>query len=177
MSSNNNGWVFNADKPDVIVKEADNGQFTLTIATDNGGVNVNLSLTALQSLVRQCEPYLSDGTPTVKFETSADLFREPALVLKHLDDRSIQCLLRETQSQTLVDFLWYMKDDELIKQILDNCSKRAAALMMDDLECDWQDKDPDNIPQAYARRGRDAVTEVMDVYYKLVKSGDILDLF
>lgn len=98
---------------------------------------IELSQTALQSLVLQALAYMPQLELGIVVKSEADAFRKLARSLKGFDNRSIQLLLREVQSDTLVAFLWYMKDGDLVRLVCDNMSKRAGEMLLDDLENAW----------------------------------------
>ncbi|TPW17746.1 MAG: flagellar motor switch protein FliG [Halothiobacillaceae bacterium] len=80
-----------------------------------------------------------------------------------LDDRSIQTLLREVSSDSL---LLAMKgcDDELKEKFLKNMSKRAAEMLRDDMEA----KGPVRLSEVEA-----AQKEILAIARRLSESGDI----
>jgi flagellar motor switch protein FliG len=84
--------------------------------------------------------------------------------LKELDDKGIQALLREISSESLI--LALKGSDDVMKQkILDNMSKRAAELMVDDLEA----KGPVKVSDVEA-----AQKEIISIARRLADSGEII---
>jgi len=102
--------------------------------------------------------------------------RLTARMIAELDDHSIQLLLRETLLDTLLDFLWYLRDAALIKRVLGNMSERAGEMLMQELESQWAGKNPDTSPAAFASRGRTAVQAVMRDLRKLIEEGLVPDV-
>ena len=49
-------------------------------------------------------------------------------------------------------------------------------MLEEDIHYACEGKDPDNVIEADAMKGRDAVNNVMEVYQNLVKSGDVVNL-
>lgn len=145
---------------------------------DIGGDSFTAVMTPaeLQALGLQCIAHMPSLMPQVSVASVEEAIRYPARRIKELDDRSIQILLRECQSDVLVDFFWYMKDADLIKLVLRNMSQRAAEMLMDDLDRTWRGKNPDSALEAYARRGREAVTETMTIVRRLIDEGQIPDV-
>jgi flagellar motor switch protein FliG len=140
---------------------------------DKAMASLELTPAALQSLVMQCLALMPSIEPRYAIPDLAEAHRRPARILLEFDDRSIQLLLREIQSDTLIEFLWYMKDGELIKRILDNMSKRAAEMLMDDLNEAWFGKNPEKVLDVFARRGQAAIAEIMSVCEKLIAERQI----
>lgn len=139
----------------------------------NDLAQIELTPTALQSLVLQALANMPDLEPRYTVPDLAEAYRRPARILLEFDDRSIQLLLRETQSDTLLNFLWYMADGALIKRILDNMSGRAAEMLMDDLNETWFGKNPDTVLDVFARRGQAAIAEIMSLCEKLIAEGQM----
>lgn len=140
---------------------------------DKAMASLELTPAALQSLVMQCLALMPSIEPRYAIPDLAEAHRRPARILLEFDDRSIQLLLREIQSDTLIEFLWYMKDGELIKRILDNMSKRAAEMLMDDLNEAWFGKNPEKVLDVFARRGQAAIAEIMSTCEKLIAERQI----
>lgn len=157
----------------------DSRDFQVRFETEDGSdaVIVILTATALQTLGLQCAAHMPALFPTFTVASVEEAYRIPARAIRELGDRSIQLLLRECQSDTLIDFLWYMKDGDLIKLILRNMSQRAAEMMMEDVDARWHGKNPDTALEANARRGRDAVQEIMGILRRLIYEGQIENVF
>lgn len=135
--------------------------------------SLELTPVALQSLVMQCLALMPSIEPRYAIPDLAEAHRRPARILLEFDDRSIQLLLREVQSDTLLNFIWYMKDTALIKRILDKMSGRAAEMLMDDLNETWFGKNPDKVLNVFARRGQAAIADIMSTCEKLIAEGQI----
>lgn len=153
------------------------GNFQVRFETGSDTAIVTLTSAALQTLGLQCAALMPALFPAFTVASVEDAYRIPARAMKELDDRSIQLLLRECQSDTLIDFLWYMKDGDLIKLILRNMSERAAEMMMDDITSRWHGKNPDTALIVQAKRGREAILEVMEILRRLITEGQIQDVF
>ena len=154
----------------------DSRNVQLRIDVGNDSFVALLTPSALQTLGLQCVALMPQLGPQYTVAGVEDAYRLPARLLKELDDRSIQLLLRECQSDSLIDFLWYMKDADLIKLMLRNMSERAAEMMMDDLDRGWRGKNPDRALVVHARRGRDAVQVVMSIVRRLIAEGQLPDV-
>lgn len=180
LEKNDEGLCLTLHSPTVdLAKESasDGERFRLSLAVGPDRVVALLSPAALQVLGLQCVAHLPSLAPQFAVPDAEEAHRLPARWLKELDDRSIQILLRECQSDTLIDFLWYMKDADLLKLMLRNLSQRAAEMLMDDLDTTWRGKNPDRALAPYAKRGRDAVQEIMTIVRRLADEGQLPDLF
>jgi flagellar motor switch protein FliG len=137
-------------------------------------VDVMLDATALEQLGRACLPHLRPISPVRTTAEAEAPFREPAYFLKDLDNRAIQLLLREMQSESLIVFLWYMKDPDLIRKMLGNFSERAASMLMDDLFARGGGNDPNSALLIEAEVGRTVVREVLELVTRLAEEGNAL---
>lgn len=142
----------------------------------NDEIVATLTPTALQALALQCLALMPPIEPKYTVASIEDAYRQTAKSVKLHSDRSIQLLLREVQSDTLIDFLWYMKDRALIMKVVDNMSKRAAELLVQDLDEAWHGKNPDCAMESDARRGREAVLTIMKILQRLTDESNIPDI-
>ena len=140
-------------------------------------VQLRLDAATLEELGRACLPHLRPLVPERTTPEAEAPFREPAYFLKELEDSLIRMILREMPSDTLIFFLWYMKDEELIRKVMNNCSERAARMLMEDLFARHGDSgDPDHALKYLAECGRETVREVMALVMCLAEeSRAILD--
>ncbi|QEP43201.1 flagellar motor switch protein FliG [Ectothiorhodospiraceae bacterium BW-2] len=83
--------------------------------------------------------------------------------LKEVDDRGIQTMMREINSETLVMAL-KGADDELREKIMKNMSKRASEMLRDDLEA----KGPVKISEV-----EEAQKEILAVARRMAEAGEI----
>ena len=155
---------------------AEGEAFRLTF--DVGGDSATLILTpaALAALGLQCLALMPSLAPEHPVDSTAEAFRQPARLLLQLADRSLQALLRECQSDILIDFLWYMKDGELLRRLLGNLSARAAAMLMEDLDKRWRGRNPDTAADPQARVGRHAILSILETTHRLMNEGQIPDV-
>ena len=151
--------------------------FKVRFDMEEGSFTALMTLAELQSLGLQCVVHIPSLMPEMSLRSKEDAVRHPARLLKELDDRSIQILLRECQSDVLVDFLWYMKDADLLKLVLRNMSQRAAEMLMEDIEGKWSGKNPDSTLDAHAKLGRTAVEEIMGIVLRLADEGQVVDIW
>jgi len=135
-----------------------------------------LTPAALQALALQCLALMPEIEPKYTVASVEEAFRLPAKVFKLYDDLSIQRFLREVQMETLIDFLWYLKDRELIMKVVNNLSSRAAECLVQDMDKTWHGKNPDTAIEHDARRGRAAVMAVMTILQRLIDEGSVPDI-
>ena len=159
--------------PDQLSVDAHEEGYVATFQSGADRFYVKLSPDLLAILGLQCVahlPQIAPSHPTLQLE---DSYRLPAKCIKSLDDRSIQRLLRECQPETIICFLWYMKDGDLIRQIFRNMSQRAAEKLMDDLEQSWHGRNPDQSSSHFVQQGRDAVLKILGLGRRLAADGQI----
>ncbi|MCG5547980.1 FliG C-terminal domain-containing protein [Halorhodospira halochloris] len=155
--------------------EAEDGtRFNISFSGDNGVVaTVSLSREALFTLGVECVQHVPNIAPELQSADSAvaEAYRGQVRGLARLSNSNWQRLLRELDTGTLICFLWFMKDAEILQRALSNLSQRAAEMLMEDMEARWHGQDPDQVPEVEARQGREAVDRVLAAWRKLHESG------
>lgn len=159
--------------PDALCVETGDAAYSVTFQSGANTVNLKLSPDLLSILGLQCIARMPQIAPDRPVPALEDSYRLPAKLIKSLDNRSLQCLLRECQSETIICFLWYMKDGDLIHQIFRNLSQRAAEMMMDDLEQGWHGRNPDDFNSPFVQQGREAVLKILRLVRQLTGDGQI----
>lgn len=139
-------------------------------------VTAELTPAMLQTLGLQCVALMPEVGPQYAVASLEEAHRLPARALAHLDDRAIQVLLRECYCDSLIDFFWYMKDKALMKSFLRNMSQRAAEMLVEDIDEKWRGKNPDTAVLDYARRGREAVADILAIARRLIEEGQLPDV-
>lgn len=157
--------------PDTLSVENHEGGYYATFQSGINTVRLKLNKDLLSILGLQCVAHMPEIAPDRQVHALEDSYRLPAQFIKSLDNRSLQCLIRECSSETLVRFLWYMKDGDLIRQTLRNMSQRAAAMLMDDLEQNWHGRIPDDATSAYTQQGRESVLRIVGLARRLADEG------
>lgn len=147
------------------------GHYVLTLQAEPHRLDVVLDGEALCLLGQQCLPLLHREEPSPGLSTADDELREAASLLKELDDRAIQCLLRDCSSDLLILFLWYMKDAALIRKLLHNCSQRAAQMLLADLVARKEGQNPDQASEEELEIGREATRTVLKTVQHLARKG------
>lgn len=114
--------------------------------------------------------------PEIVLDSELDAVRYLAKPLFELDDRSIQLLLREVQSDTLIYFMWFIKDEELIQTIFRNMSQRAGEMLADDLleiSTRYGNPDSERVKKTVLRDAMDSTKYIVSVYNRLSDEGQI----
>lgn len=138
-------------------------------------ITIRLNPILLKTLGFQILPSLMDEEITDANIVIESVYREEVKdKILNYDDRSIQILIREIPADILVDFLWYMKNKDIILKILSNCSKRASKLLFEQLQHKWTNKNPDNCSIQEVKLGRKALFEICETMQKLRDFGEIL---
>ena len=168
-SAVDNNLQFSLNPDSLEIEPTAQGGFTVGFARDGVRVDITLSREQLLTLARACRTHIPAFAPELEQADRelTETHRRLAHGLSGLSDSDWRHLLREIPSTTLLAFLWFMKDPELIKRVLGNLSQRAAEMMLDDLEATWGDRDPDQAPEATARQGREAVEAVVAAWRQL----------
>lgn len=149
--------------------------FRLRLEGDGGeAVSGTLTPEILQALALKCIARLPELNMHHRVATDTEAVRRSARMIQRYDDRSIQLILREIDSENLQAFLWFMKDAALLKHILANMSRRAAEFLMDDLQQNWADRDPDNAERAVdIKPGVKAVSTMLAICRRLTDEGQL----
>jgi len=152
------------------------GMFQLKLATRGGNVLINLDSIAVQSIGVQFLEYLPTLFQNHNPAEIEENCRQSAWVVANLDNRSIQLLLRECMFHTWIDFLWYMKNERLIHRVFENCTQRCASQLMEDLDGRYRNLNPDTASPALVKKGRKAMTSILETLHRLISEGQIPDV-
>ncbi len=155
------------------LRRDEDGTYTLTAYVGDDAVEVGMSPAAVQTLGLQCAMYFPALTPQHTVASVEEAYRLPARFIREMDNRALQLLLREVQSDELTTFLWYMKDAELLRKVCRNMSRRAAEMLVEDMDQQWHGKDPDKALDAEAGVGREAVLQMLSFVRRLADEGQI----
>lgn len=126
-------------------------------------------------VIRQASTLLPSPIDELTSPEVESSLRDSARPLQQLSDKGWQLLLREVLTDSLLHFLWYMKDLKLAKNVMRNMSLRAADMLTDDLIMKFQGCDPDKLKADDIRlkRGRESITEFIFVLNRLNDEGQI----
>lgn len=165
------------DNPSFSVLKSSDTEFKLTFKANDIDLELELSEMNLKALglelIRVC-PVLQ---PEIKLDGSNDGYRYLASSFKELDDRDIQIWLREVQSDSLIYFLWFMKDQDIIERVFKNMSARAAEMLLEDLTAVASSRgDPDSprVHKGTLASARQEVQSVMSILNRLKDEGQIV---
>lgn len=164
------------DNPAIQLSKDDGStRYVLHVEQGEVKVNIDLSATDFESLVRQGQVLIPSPNLELTQPEVAASWRESAWPLQRLSDNAWRLLLREVQSESLLYVLWYLKDVELAKAVLRNMSLRAAAMVTDDLIVKFEGRNPDNVPQedSRVRDARGCLKEMLAALNRLVEEGQI----
>lgn len=149
----------------------ENGCFSLSLELQGLKVVLEMDETQVRSLGLMCLHHFPFIEPRIVVPTEEEAFRLPARSIGLLEDRSMQLLLREVQSDALIDFLWYMKDAELAKLVFRNLSQRAAQMLFEDLEGRYGHQNPDSAAVSRVEQARASTLEIVAIYNRLADEG------
>jgi hypothetical protein len=152
---------------ELTIKKKADGFFVISANNLEAGVELLIPPNELQAFILQNIQYITENLGLT--EKQLDFIRAPGLFLITMDDRTLQTLLREVEPDILIRFLWYMKDEQLVKKIVKNCSMTAGELLIEDLEL-LNRTDPDETTGLFAKAGQDAVKHVIKIYNEILKS-------
>jgi hypothetical protein len=159
-------------------KEESGGQYTLHFhGIEDGQCEVSITIggAALEALIRQAGALLPSPSQELTLPDIEANWRATAWPIRQLSDKSWQVVLREVSSESLCLVLWYLKDVELARRVMNNFSLRAAEMLIEDLIAKFQGRDPDNLPKEakLVRQARKALQEMLDLLNRMVAIGQI----
>ena len=154
-----------------MVEKGDDGMFRVEFSTGAGRLSARLDQAGLRVLALQAGAFFPPGERVS--EEGWDAVREGVRDIAEIDDRSAQLLIRELQSDDLIDCLWFAKSMGLTELIVRNMSSRAAEMLVDDMARRWGGKDPDKAKRLERERGRAACSEVFKIAMRLADESQI----
>lgn len=143
-------------------------EILLTGRSADTKVEINFSR-FVQNLALQCVSYLPELAPQLPVRSIEDAYRLPMQFVKQMAAQHLQKLLREIGwkgPDTLIDFLWYMEDDELTQACLKNLPQREGREVKEGLS----DRTPLNQASLEERLSGRAAT--YEVSYTITRLGD-----
>jgi len=156
------------------LRKDEQGGFSLCFDLPGWRAVFALDAAQVRALGLLCLHHFPDIEPRYAVPSEEEAFRLPARMIGMTDDRSLQVLLRETQSDDLIDFLWYMKDAEIARRIFGNLSERAGEMLFDDLQARYAHLHPDTAPQVYVEKARAATLKIIDTFGRLANEGLVM---
>jgi len=168
-----NSITLTLDAPGVnLYTGSESDQYDLVFTKEDTKIVIKLSQTALESLPGLANVALP-GPGAEPISNDDALWRKKAVSLKHLPDASMQILLRELDSKSLLYVLWFVKDRQLAQTVLSNLSRRAAAMVLDDLISKFQGCDPDAASEGDKAVARQCLHGVLVILQRLIDEGQI----
>jgi len=164
-----------ANDIDPQLTQINDNEFLLQI--DSADINLSLTLNAfqIQTLGLKCVHYIPDIEPRFAVALEEEVYRLPAKMVGQLEDREIQTLLRELQSDEIKQFLWYMKDSEaLVNKFLNNMSQRAKEMMIEDIDDFYKTLHPDSAPMKYTEKARKSTGNLVNLVHHYQQTGEFL---
>ncbi len=64
-----------------------------------------------------------------------------------------------------------------MRLIIRNMSRRAAEMLMEDIQRRWWGRDPDTASEEHRRAGRSAVLQIIEIARRLMDAGQLPDYF
>lgn len=155
------------------LRKDEQGDFSLCFDLPGCRAEFALDETQVRALGLLCLHHFPDIEPRYAVPSEEEAFRLPARVFGLVDDRSLQILIRETQFDDLITFLWYMKDEELARRFFRNISGRAGEMLFEDLEARYGHLHPDTAPQVYVEKARAATLKIIETFSRLANEGQV----
>jgi len=155
--------------------QINDNEFTLQIDSDDINLSLTLNAFQIQTLGLKCVHYIPDIEPRFAVATEEEVYRLPAKMIGQLEDREIQTLLRELQSDEIKQFLWYMKDSkEIVNKFLNNMSQRAKDMMIEDIDDFYKILHPDSAPMKHTEKARKSTEKLVNLVHRYQQSGEFL---
>lgn len=159
---------------DPLLTKINANEYLLQIDSDTIQFSLKLNSMQVQQLGLKCVHFIPNIEPSLTVEKEEDVYRIPVKILKTLEDRDIQSLLRETDSSEIKQLLWYMKDtEEFTSKFLSNMSQRAAEIMRDDLASSYGEQHPDTAESYRTERARKSALNILNTANRLQRTGEI----
>lgn len=136
-------------------------------------VDIELSPADLEALLNQGRALIPSQQITLTSPQENASWREAAWPLFRLKDGEWRLLLREVATDKLIYVLWFLKDLELARKVVCNCSVRAGACLTEDLVQHFGGKNPDDAPAREIQTAYECLRDVLDVLARLQAEGQI----
>lgn len=147
------------------------------LESDLQGVSVELylSLDSICDLVNSAYGYIAQEYDSNLDLKPIEVLRRQGNIFRILDNETIQFVTNYSDFKDVVDFMWIMRDQKIIKNVLDSQTKHKAADLLYELETRWWGKNPDRADQAEIEQGMDAMRRIVGFLYK--NSGVLFPLY
>lgn len=155
--------------------QINDNEFTLQIDSDDIDLSLTLNAFQIQTLGLKCVHYIPDIEPRFAVAAEEEVYRLPAKMIGQLEDREIQTLLREAQSDEIKQFLWYMKDSEdIVNKFLNNMSQRAKEMMVEDIDDFYKTLHPNSAPMKHTEKARKSTEKLVTLVHHYQQTGEFL---
>ncbi|NOQ81297.1 MAG: hypothetical protein GQ548_02065 [Methylophaga sp.] len=155
--------------------QINDNEFLLQIDSEDIDLSLTLNAFQIQTLGLTCVHYIPDIEPRFAVAAKEEIYRHPAKMIGQLEDREIQTLLREIQSDEIKQFLWYMKDSEdIVNKFLNNMSLRAKEMMVEDIDDFYKTLHPDSAPMKHTEKARKATENLVNLMHHYQQTGEFL---
>ena len=164
-----------ANDIDPQLTQINDNEFLLQIDSEDIDLSLTLNAFQIQTLGLKCVHYIPDIEPRFAVASEEDVYRLPAKMVGQLEDREIQTLLRELQSDEIKQFLWYMKDcEDIVHKFLNNMSLRAKEMMIEDIDDYYKTLHPDSAPMKHTEKARKSTEKLVNLVHQYQQTGDFL---
>lgn len=153
---------------------AGDGGYSLCFDLTGGQATFALDTAQVQALGLQCQHHSASAAPPQAEPMDDAAVRKAAGKIAQANDRALQLLMRETLSDDLIAFLWYMKDADLARRIFANLSVRAGEALFDDLDRHYGHLHPDTGPPEVLELARTATLKIVKTFDCLAAEGQIV---
>jgi hypothetical protein len=136
---------------------------------------INLDDAEFEELSHQVCAFLPSTILELASPEENKILRDSTWPLQRISDRTWQQLLRETQPETLLSVLWYLKDLPLAQAALRNMSVNAASQFIDDLSNKFEGINPDTLHKYDSRLivARASIKEILSTLNRFIEEGFI----
>jgi len=141
------------------VCKLDDGQFNISVKEEGNDIDINMSPLYLQIFLLRAIVYIVKNTEEAQVKLGS--LRSLSHIIKKTNDYYIQYMLRGVDSETLVFFLEYMDDNDLIGTVTQNCSMTASEILLDDLE--YYKRNSNITLENKVKKGQEAMANVTGV--------------
>lgn len=129
-------------------------------------VEFYLSLDSLCDLMNAARGYLTQTSDHNLECQPIEVLRKQGAIFRILDNSTIHFVMTQIENKdVIVDFMWIMRDEVIIKNFLNSHSKYMAADLLYGLDSRWRGKCPDKASQFEIEQGKYALSQVIGTLY------------
>ena len=169
-----NTLSFTFDNPSFTLEKNEAGRsYAMRFTQGDTDITIQVPPSIFDALVNQGQALLPLHEKMLPDIEAENVWRETGWILKQLDDRSLQLVMRELQHVKLITVLWYLKDRDFAKTVMRNMNKAVAEKLTDDLITAFEGQNPDNASADRREEGRLMLNEMLSILYRLADEGQI----